>query len=48
MRSPAGKPDAGDAPAVAPGGRWPMRLAAAAYALWLAYLVALAVCHRFG
>lgn len=44
MRSPAEKPDA----VHRSGRRWPMRLAAAAYALWLAYLVVLAVLHRFG
>jgi hypothetical protein len=29
------------------GGRWPFRVAAAVYALWLVALAALAIAHKF-
>jgi len=52
MKSPAEKPDAAGG---AGGGtvehavpRWPMRLAVAVYALFVAYLLVLAPCQRLG
>jgi len=47
MKKPAEKPEvAGSGGGAAR--RWPRRLAVAVYALYVAYLLVLALCHRFG